>query len=400
MKVITNSGEFIYNLDNTGNTDVSKQLQIIIDDLNKKGINTVTFYFSPGIYYIDSPLNIKFISVKLIGEAHGGIDIHGMNLAGGTVFHFGKNCFPNCITFIPNGEECSFPAKESPWTYKTTRVCISNISFVGHNNTDVDTQNGYSRFRGDEPNFRQLYWYPKKDRYENIEAEGQRAIVIKKSKQYEKPEMLTVDNCYFTDLYVGLDIANCDVSNIHHSWFAQMVYGIRYHSAGQCIMMHDNCFADLQTAIDLNSPTMSTIHNNTFAYLSKCFVIENAEEVNISSNCVKNWDKAVNTASCGAFLYAKNSKNININANTVMNALDSKTKNCTVDEDTIDRAFIHFDKCENLLFSANIIDTKQTQSVICLEDCKRAVLKNNLINFDSDKSYYTEKGKCTNVICD
>ncbi len=379
MRVTTENWSRSYTLDNTGSNDVSDELQAIFDELSNDGINSLTFEFLPGVYYINKPLNLKFISVKIIGDAHGGVDIHGMNLKSGTVFHFGKNCAPNCITFHPNSDSASFPSGTTPWEYKTTRVSLSHINFMGYNNTDVDTQKGYSRFRGDLPNFRGLFWYPTKDRYDDIEKEGQRAIVIEQSNPNEKPEMLSVDGCYFTDLYVGLEIFNCDVSNIHHSWFGQMVYGIRYHHAGQCIMMHDNCFADLETAIQLHEPTMSTIHNNALAYVSKCFIVENASEVNISSNVVKNWEAATGTASCGAFIYAKNSQNLNVNNNTVRHALDSRVKTRTVDIESNGRHFVHFDGCENLMITGNILDTKQTNEVICLKNCKTVCIKTNII---------------------
>ncbi|WP_305768785.1 NosD domain-containing protein [Candidatus Epulonipiscium viviparus] len=397
MQVITSDGIRFYDIDPSGQTDVSDSLQELFDNLYSIGITALTLQFLPGIYYINKPLTLKFISITIRGAAHGGVDIHGTNLASGTIFQLGKDCFPSCLTFFCASAPHSFPAGQSPWPYKTTRISVANINFVGYNNTDVDTQNGYSRFKDNEPNFRRFCWYPAADRYTDIELEGQRAITISQAKASEKPEMLSIDSCYFTDLYVGLDIANCDVSNIRHSWFGQMVYGIRYHGAGQCIMMNDNCFADLETAIQLNKACMSTLHNNTFAYISKCFILKNSSEININSNVVRNWHQATGTATCGAFLSAQQCKNLTVSSNTVLNALDSRTKTRTVDSEPNGRAFVDFDNCSNTIFIGNLLDTAQTEPVVKLTMCTNFTSYSNMILYGAGGMAYTIADKCQNI---
>ncbi len=402
MQAITPDGifEHAHALDNSGTSDVSGALQAILDGYHARGVRSLTLRFLPGVYRIDAPITFSFISIKLEGEAHGGVDVHGMNLPSGTTFLLGEHCAPHCFAFGCCGNTVSFPAGESDWPYKTTRVALAHLNFVGYNNTDVDTRIGYSRFRGDAPNFRGLRWYPQAGRYQDATQQGQRAITILPNGAGEKAEMLSVDSCYFTDLYVGLEVANCDVSNIRNCWFAQMVYGVRYHNAGQCIMMHDNCFADLETAIFCNAACMSTLHNNTFAYLSKCFVLQNASEVSITANAVKNWEKATGTAPCGAFLYAEACKNLNVSLNTVHHALDSRPKTITTDDAPNGRGFVHFKGCENTIFLGNILDTKQSEPVVTIEDCCTFHYCNNLVNYAKGGSAVAVKGCCKRVKTD
>lgn len=380
IKVSSDQGEFEYKVCRDGKEDVAKQLQAIFDELKEKGVESLSIKFGPGVYYINQPLVLNFVSIRMEGEAHGGVDIHGMNLKSGTILNFGKDCYPNCITLNPSGADCDFPGGRSPWEYKTVRASFAHLNFMGYNNTDVDTHNGYSRFRGDEPNFRGLKWYPAEGRYENVERDGQRAIVIPKSLPGEKPEMLSIESCYFTELYVGIEVKNSDVSTITNSWFGQMVYGIRYENCGQCIAMSNNCFADLETAVTLKNPTMSTLHNNTIAYVSKCFVIDGGSEINISSNAVKNWAAATGTAPCGGFLQLTNSINVNINGNTVHHGLDSRVKTITIDQESNGKKFIDIDHCENVLITGNIFDTRQTEEVIGINESKKVIEVNNLIN--------------------
>ena len=207
VEVITNAGRSEHTLDNTGETDVAAALQQLFDAIARVDGVGATVTFPPGIYRIDTPLIVRVPSIRLQGHSHSAIDIHGMNLAGGSILRFGPDCGPNCITFDYAGHSRAFPSGESPWSQQTVRVELDALTFMGHNNTDVDTAQGYSRFRGDEPNFRGLRWYPAPGRYGDVEGEGQRAVVIPRGKQGQKPEQLRVTRCSFTDLYVGLDVA-------------------------------------------------------------------------------------------------------------------------------------------------------------------------------------------------
>jgi hypothetical protein len=181
VEASTNHGTFYYHIDNTGDVEVSDALQAVFDEIGALENVSATISFLPGVYFLDAPIAVKIASIKLVGHGHGGIDVHGANIESGTIFRLGKNSGPNCITFDYAGRNRAFPSGESPWHNKNLKVELENLSFVGYNNTGVNTADGYSRFRGDEPNFRGLHWYPAEDRYEDVEEEGQRAIVLPKA---------------------------------------------------------------------------------------------------------------------------------------------------------------------------------------------------------------------------
>jgi len=400
VEAITNKGHFYYNINNSGEKDVSKNLQNVFSELSALEDVSATIIFSPGIYYLNAPVELKMSSVKLIGCGHGGIDIHGANMTGGTIFRFGEKCGPYCITFNYAGRSKSFPAKETPWNNKSIRVDIENLSFVGYNNTGVNTAEGYSRFRGDEPNFRGLAWYPAKNRYKNIKEEGQRAIYLPPAPNQKngvsKCELLRVTSCYFTDLYTGIDMENCDVSYINKNWFGQMVYGIVLHKNGQGLMINNNLFADLETALKLGYPNFSTLSNNTFAYVSKCFEIKNIKNSVISGNALLNWKKSTGAAAFGAFIYVEQSKNLNVLGNSVEQEPDSRKKSITTDKDPNGQSFIQFDNSNQLNFSNNIINTGLSQTVVRLNNCTNCEITDNIITFVKGGNEVAETGKCKN----
>ena len=398
LEAITNHGTLYYELDNSGDADVAKDLQKIFNELSSLEDVSATLIFSPGIYYLNAPVEIKMASIKLVGHGHGGIDIHGANLAGGTLFRLGKNCGPNCITFNYAGRSKAFPSGETPWYNQNLKVEIENISFAGYNNTGVNTADGYSRFRGDEPNFRGLKWYPSEGRYNDVEKEGQRAIYLPpppKGNGYSKCELLRVSGCYFTDLYVGIDVYGSDVSYIDKNWFGQLTYGIRLNKNGQGMMVNNNLFADLETALKLGSPNFSAFSNNTFAYVSKCFEIKNINNSTISGNSVLNWQRSTGAAAFGAFIYVERSQNLIVTGNSVAHDLDSRKKTITVDEKPNGQSFIQFDNSNQLNFSNNIINTKLTQTVVRLHNCTNSVVTNNIISFGEGGNAVAETGDCS-----
>ncbi|SOE23424.1 copper-binding protein (NosD) [Spirosomataceae bacterium TFI 002] len=399
VEALTNHGKFSYHLDNTGNKDVSEALQAIFDELGALENVSATVSFLPGVYYLDAPIVVKMASIKLLGHAHGGIDIHGANIESGTIFRLGKNCAPYCFTFDYAGRTKSFPGGESPWPNKNLKLELENLSFVGYNNTGVNTAEGYSRFRGDEPNFRGLHWYPAKDRYDNVETEGQRAIYLPKAPKGEgvsKCELLRVTSCYFTELYVGIDIANCDVSYINKNWFGQLTYGIRLHGDGQGMMVSDNLFADLETAMILSKPIFSTFHDNTFAYLSKCFEIDNIVNSTITGNSVYNWKISTGAAAYGSFCHVKNSMNLNVSNNSITQFLDSKKRTRTVDSEPNGQSFIQFDNSKQLMFSNNIIHSIINQTVVRLHNSSNCVIADNIITFGDNGNAVAETGDSKN----
>ncbi len=336
-------------------------------------------------------------SVKLVGNGHGGIDIHGANMQGGSIFRLGKGCGPNAITFDYASHSKAFPSGEKPWDNQNLKVELENLSFVGYNNTGVNTADGYSRFRGDEPNFRGLHWYPSEDRYENTEEEGQRAIVLPKApggKGVAKCELLRVTGCYFTDLYVAIDIADCDVSYIDKNWFGQLTYGICLHGNGQGMMVSNNLFADLETGLKLANPMFSTFHNNTFAYVSKCFEIDNISNSTISGNTLYNWKISTGAAAYGSFIYTKRSNNLIVNGNSLSHYLDSRKRTTTVDSVANGQSFIQFDNSKQLSFSNNIVNTILTQTVVRLHNCENCVIVDNLISFEKGGNAVAETGEC------
>jgi len=393
IEVLTNVGKREYAIDNTGDSDVAGAIQTMLDETAAVEDASATITFSPGVYYIDAPLTVRLASVRLQGHAHGGLDIHGANLSGGSILRFGPNCGPNCITFAYTGRSKAFPSGESPWPRKIVRVDVDKLTFMGHNNTGVDTASGYSRFRGDEPGFRGLKWYPAPGRYDDVEAEGQRALVIPKPGKDCKSELLRVNGCHFTDLYVGLDIDCGDVSHITDCWFGQLVDGIRFHEKGQATFVSNCLFADLETGLSLAYPTMSSLHDNTFAYVSKCFDIGKMEGSSIRGNTLLNWDLSTGAAAHGAFCSIQGpAKDVVINGNSLQHEIDSRVKTRTVDEKPNGRSFMHFENCERLHLSDNVIDTVQTETVVRLHDCKDCVVVDNLITHGAGGSAVAETG--------
>ncbi len=393
----TNHGTFKYHVNNTGEVEVSSALQSIFDEISALKDGSATISFLPGVYFIDAPVELKMASVKLVGHGHGGIDIHGANLESGSIFRFGKNCGPNCITFNYAGRSKAFPSGETPWHNQNLKVELENLAFVGYNNTGVNTADGYSRFRGDEPNFRGLHWYPSKDRYNDVEKEGQRAIYLPPAPKGEgnsKCELLRITGCYFTDLYTAVDIADCDVSYINKNWFGQLTYGIKLHGNGQGMMVSDNIFADLETALSLAKPSFSTFHNNTFAYISKCFEIDNISNSTITGNAVYNWKISTGAAAFGSFCYIKKSDNLNVSGNSIGQYLDSRKRTLTVDSIPNGQSFIQFDNANQLLFSNNIVHTIITQSVIRLHNCSNCVITDNIVTFGEGGNAVAQTGEC------
>jgi len=383
LEVITAAERKTYGLDNTGREDVSAILQKIFNETEKEAKFSgggAHYRFAPGVYFIDAPLKIRHAGVKISGTGHSGIDIHGLNIAGGSCFRFGEHCGPDCITFCGDGVDESFPACGRNWPMQCARVELEGLTFVGHNNTGVDTAGGYSRMQGDLPNFRELKWYPAPGRYADVERDGQRAIVLKPGSKRCKPEMLRVFQCCFTDLYVGIEIDVCDVTSICHSWFAQMVYGVRNHGPGQATDISGNCFADLETALSLKYISMSTLHHNSFAYVSKCFSLGEVYHSTISGNVLNNWKASTGAAACGAFCHvAGPARNLTMTGNSLFQEHDSRAKTLTVDEEPNGRSFLQFENCTNLLLTGNVIDTAIGENVIRLVNCDRCRVTENIV---------------------
>lgn len=399
VEALTNHGKFSYFLDNTGDIEVSAALQAIFDELASLEDVSATITFLPGVYFLDAPIVVKMASIKLVGHGHGGIDVHGANMESGTIFRLGKNCGPSCITFDYAGRNRAFPSGESPWPNQNLKVELENLSFVGYNNTGVNTADGYSRFRGDEPNFRGLHWYPAEDRYEDVEAEGQKAIFLPEAPRGEgtsKCELLRVSGCYFTELYVAIDIADCDVSYINNNWFGQLTYGIRLHGNGQGMMVSDNLFADMETAMVLAKPIFSSFHNNTFAYLSKCFEIDVIVNSTITGNAIYNWKISTGAAAYGSFCYVKNSMNLNVSDNSITQFIDSRKRTRTTDAEPNGQSFIQFDNAKQLMFSNNIIHTLISQTVVRLHNSRDCVIADNIITFGEGGNAVAETGDCSN----
>jgi alpha-L-fucosidase len=394
VEVSTNHGKRKYHLDNSGDVEVSRALQQIFDEIAALPDVSATFDFAPGIYFLDAPVTVQIPSVKIQGHGHGGIDIHGANFESGSIFRFGKNCGPNCITFKRAQRSRAFPSGESPWNVRNLKVELENLAFAGYNNTGVDTAHGYSRFRGDEPNFRGLHWYPGKGRYQDVEAEGQRAIVLPRGNG--KIEMFRVTGCYFTDLYVGLDVAGSDVSYIDKNWFGQLTHGIRYHGMGQVTFISNNCFADLGTAMTLAHPIMSSLHNNSFAYVSKCFEIGHLEHSSIVGNTLYNWKISTGAAAYGAFFHIRKSQNVTITGNSIAHYLDSRKRTTTVDAKSNGQSFIQFDNASQLLFSNNVVHTVLTQSVIRLHNATGCVITDNIITHGEGGNAVAQTGQSNN----
>ena len=382
-------------MDNAGQSDVSAAIQAIFDATAEIEDASATISFAPGIYFIDAPLTMRLASVRLEGHGNGSLDIHGANLSGGSILRFGPGCGPNCITFDYAGHSKAFPSGESSWTRKAIRVDVDRLTFVGHNNTGVDTAAGYSRHRGDAPNFRGLNWYPAAGRYQDVEPEGQRALVIPAPVKDAKPEFLRVNGCHFTDLYVGLEVATCDVAHITDTWFGQMVYGVRYHGIGQATFVSNCLFADMETGLVLAHPTMSAIHDNRFAYVSKCLTIGRMDDSTITGNTLLNWQRSTGAAAHGAFCFIGGpSRNITITGNSLRHEIDSRAKTLTIDDAPNGRAFMHFEDIDGLQLAHNVIDTVQTQTVIRLERCRNCAIADNIIHHGEGGSAVAETGDC------
>lgn len=393
VEATTNHGKRSYHLNNSGDVEVSRALQALFDEIASLRNVSATFDFAPGIYYLDAPVSLRIPSVKIQGHGHGGIDIHGANFESGTIFRFGKNCGPNCITFHRATRSRAFPSGDTPWKVANLKVELENLAFAGYNNTGVNTADGYSRFRGDEPNFRGLHWYPGPGRYQDVEAEGQRAVVLPRGSG--KIEMFRVTGCYFTDLYVGLDVAGSDVSYIDKNWFGQLTHAIRYHGIGQVTFISNNCFADLETGMTLAHPVMSSLHNNTFAYVSKCFEIGHLEHSSIVGNTLYNWKISTGAAAYGAFCHIRRSQNVTITGNSVAQYLDSRKRTTTVDTESNGQSFVQFDRAKQLLFANNVIHTILTQTVVRLHDCSDCVITDNIITHAEGGNAVAQTGNCT-----
>ncbi|MGC6432024.1 MAG: hypothetical protein ACON5F_13345 [Jejuia sp.] len=396
VEAITNHGTFKYQIDNSGEVDVANEFQKIFDELSALKDGSATIVFSPGIYYINAPVSIKMAGVKIVGHGHGGIDIHGANLATGTIFRFGKDVGPYCLTFDYAGRSKSFPAGESPWPNQNLKVEIENIAFVGYNNTGVDTANGYSRFRKDTPNFRGLNWYPAKGRYKNVEKEGQRAIYLPSKPKIQgwgwgKCELLRITGCYFTEFYVGIDASWTDVSYINNNWFGQLTYGIRIDGPG--MMIHNNLFADLETALKIKKTNFSTYSHNTFAYVGKCFEFKEISNSTITSNTLLNKKNNTGAASAGSFLFVEKSLGLNVMGNSINHEQDSRKKTIVTDNEPNGQSFIQFNNSNHLNFSNNIVLTPLTQTVVRLHNCTNSTVLDNKITFGDKGNAVAETGK-------
>ncbi|MFG0288357.1 MAG: NosD domain-containing protein [Rhodopirellula sp. JB044] len=393
VDVLTDQGTFEYHLDNTGERDVSAALQEIFDRTAALKDASATLRFLPGVYFIDAPIHVRLVSVELEGRGHGGLDVHGMCLKSGTVFQFGKNTGPNCITFHQASHSESFPAKETPWENQNSKVFVNGMTFMGYNNTGVDTDKGYSRFRNDEPNFRGLNWWPAEGRYGDVEKEGQRALVFTRRG---KNELLRVSRCYFTDLYVGLDVPYCDVAYITDNWFAQLVYGIRIQD-GPVLTVNNNCFADLETGVIIRRTKASKLNENGFAYVSKCFELDGIHDSTVCNNTLTNWNKSTGAAAFGAFVHVGSSKNLVMNGNSINQAIDSRCKTRTIDPEPNGRAFINIEKSENLMFANNVVNTVQSQTVFRLHDVRRAAVTDNIITYGKGGNAVAQTGNCSEI---
>lgn len=390
LRVVTDEGRSEHHLDNSGKRDVSHALQHVIDQVEALGDVSAEFSFLPGVYSLDAPIEVQLVSVKLEGAGAGGLDVHGMNLKSGTIFRFGERCGPRCITFLRAGHSESFPAGESPWPYRNCKVEVAGLTFLGHNNTGVDTAEGYSRFRGDDPNFRGLYWYPAKGRYEDVERQGQRALCFPKGPG--KNEMLRVNRCVFTDLYVGIEADGCDVSYLTDNWFAQLVYGIRMTGSAPVCMIKNNCFADLETGVVVDNPKASNFNDNAFAYVSKCFEVKNISHSTISNNVVDGWARSTGAAARGGFCSVGASRNLAIVGNSINWDIDARVRKRTTDAEPDGRYFIDIRNSKNLMLSTNVIDTVQTQTVVRLHNVRNAVVVDNVITFGEGGSAVAQTG--------
>lgn len=159
------------------------------------------------------------------------------------------------------------------------------------------------------------------------------------------------------------------------------------------MMVSENLFADLETALSLGKPSFSTFHNNTFAYISKCFEIDNISNSTITANSVYNWRISTGAAAYGAFCYVKQSDNIIVSNNSIGQYLDSRKKTHTVDSVSNGQSFIQFDNAKQLIFTNNIVHTIITQTVVKLHDCSNCVIADNIITFGEGGNAVAETGE-------
>jgi len=391
--VRTDSGTFEYHLDNTGAWDVSAALQEIFDRAAALEDASATFNFLPGVYFIDAPISVELVSLKIQGNGHGGLDVHGANMKCGTIFRFGPNTGPNCLAFHRSKQSKAFPSGEKPWDFRKSNVAIEGMTFMGHNNTGVDTAGGYSRLRNDEPDFRGLHWYPAKGRYADPETEGQRALVFPEGW---KNELLNVRDCFFTELFVGIEMDHCDVAYLTDNWFGQMVDGIRINGFTAITMIKNTCFADMETAVRIGGPAKAcNLNGNGFAYVSKCFDLGEIEDSTISHNTVTNWKLSTGAAAFGAFCHVGSSKNLVITGNSIKCEVDARCKTRTVDETPNGRAFVNIENSTNLMLANNVIDTVQTQTVVRLHNVTNSAITDNIITFGKGGNAVAQTGDCS-----
>lgn len=393
VEVLTDYGKFAYHLDNTGKRDVSAALQEIFNKTAALENTSATFTFLPGVYFIDAPISIRMVCLKIKGTGHGGLDVHGINLKSGTIFRFGKNTGPNCITFHRAQHSKAFPSGEKPWNYEKSDVAIEGMTFMGHNNTGVDTANGYCRCREDKPDFRGLNWYPAKDRYADPEKEGQRALVFPKGW---KIELVYINKCFFTDLFVGLEMDHCDVCYLTDNWFGNTVDGIRINGSAPIAMIKNTCFADLETAVNIKGPAKAcNLNGNGFAYVSKCFELGEIEDSTISNNTLTNWELSTGAAAFGAFCHVGSSKNLVVTGNSIKQEIDSRAKTRTIDAEPNGRAFINIENSDRLIFANNVVNTVQTHTVMRLHNVCDSVITDNIITFDKGGNAVAQTGNCS-----
>lgn len=224
-----------------------------------------------------------------------------------------------------------------------------------------------------------------------MEKEGQQALVFPKGW---KNELLRVNSCYFTDLYVGLEIAYCDVSYIPDNWFAQLVCGIRIIGGSAVILIKNNCFADLETGLIIEETKASNLNGNGFAYVSKCFELRKITESTVSNNTLTNWKKLTGAAAIGAFCHIGSSENLVMAGNSINQEIDSRTKTRTVDAALNGQAFIDFEDSENLMFANNVVHTIHSQTVVLLHNVHKSAVIDNIITYGAGGNAVSQTGTC------
>ena len=160
-------------------------------------------------------------------------------------------------------------------------------------------------------------------------------------------------------------------------------------------MIKNNCFADLETGVILKSPVMSNLNGNGFAYVSKCFVIDDIAHSTISHNVVNNWKQSTGAAAFGAFCHIGSSRNLVMTGNSVNQELDARAKTRTVDEEPNGRAFIDIADSRNLLFANNVVNTIQSQTVVRLHNVRDSMITDNVITFGKGGNAVAQTGDCS-----